>query len=509
MSHLSDFPFTSGSGPTICERNSRLIRDSNIGVLDYRKIRVKEAITYKKSLASSELSQREIFKNTIDDTLLDKLINRWSTHGIAGLFEELSNVKNIPVILQNAFLKIHGLTNSVKQMKERLMPINVITELPSCKTLFTCHPHTGRLAVVVMENTVKVLNLNRIGESAQEVILRDKRITKITCLSWRPKSSISIAAGYDGGIMVWLLDPSTVTSIKPGSHMARHLSSADMTDVTSLSWCSDGKLLACTIKNSSSFWIWNIFTQSSTPINRVGPNLSFVSWSPCKQRLLTSTNSATFRIWETLTWTSEKWTDLNGKCTSACWSSCGIFLLFSVSDDPVIYYTNFFADKNTQTIDIAGSGTALKCADVSSISIPDGDGEISIGGSIAQMCWDPTDSRLALLFHGDSTNQSYIALYHTRKQPNLQLVPCGFIRGDEDEIPIAIDFVHGYEKGALLSVYWSNEEISLIPLLFNHSLSPLVNKNDVSCLDSTIHTAIDDIGEVSSMNNNVTLYSAQ
>lgn len=511
MSRLSDFPHPSPSGAaTVCERNSRLVCESNIGVLDYRKISVKEAFAHTKSLACSEMSCKEIFKNTTDETLLETLRNKWSSDGLGGVLKELSHMKQTPQLVQSVLLKCCVWINSIRKLRESILTSpKMAIELPQRKTLFTCHPHTGRLAVIIKESTVKVLNLNRIGESDQEVILRDKRISLITCLSWRPKSSISIAAGSTSGIMVWLLDPNTVTSIKPGSHLARFLSTDEMTEVTSISWCADGKLLACSCKNSSYFWVWNILSQSSTPIHRVGSNLSFVNWSPCKQRLLTTSNSSTFRIWETLTWSCEKWENLNGKCTSSCWSSCGTYLLFSVSDESVIYYTSFFSDNCGETIDIAGSGTALKCADVSAVSFPNGDSEISIGGSIADMSWDPTDSRLAVLFHGDSTNQPYIALYHTRKQPNLQLIPCGFIRGNDDETPLGLDFVRGYEKGSLLSVYWSSEEISFVPLLFNHSLSPLIQKSDVSIIDSTVHPSVDEIGEVPSMHNNVTLYSAE
>jgi hypothetical protein len=214
-------------------------------------------------------------------------------------------------------------------------------------------------------------------------------------------------------------------------------------------------------------------------------------------------------------WTSEKWSDLEGKCTSACWSSCGSFLLFSVSDESVIYYTHFYSDSTNNKIDIGGSGTALKCADVSKVIYPteSEDAGIEIGGLICDMAWDPTDSRLAVTFYdGTGGNcQPFIALYHTRKLPNLHLIPCGFIRGDEGQTPVNIDFVCGYDKGALLSVYWSNEEISLVPLLFNHNLaSPrFVHTDDVS-LDTTTTgvVSVDDIGEVPSMQNRTILYSA-
>jgi len=506
MSHLSEFPHP-GSAPTLCEMNSKLIDKSNIGVLDYRKLSVKEAFSQKKSLACSEILSKEVFKN-VNETVFDRLQNKWYSDGLIGILEVIRSLEQVPVHIQTAFSKLLKWVHVVKEWKHAILPKKVAVDVPGKSRILTCHPHTGRIAIIIKESIIKVLNLNRIGETDQKVILRDKRISEVTCFSWRPKSSISMAAGCNSGILVWLLEPSTASTVKPGSHMARFLSSSSMpSEVSSISWSPDGKLLACTCKNSPSFWIWNILSQSCTPLHRVGPSLSFVSWSPCNQRLLASTNSSTFRIWETMTWTSEKWEDLNGKCTSACWSSCGSFMLFSVSDEPVIYYTHFYTDNTTKTIDIGGSGTALKCADVSKVSFPNGDSEIQTGGLICDMAWDPTDSRLAVTFYDGDGCQPYIGLYHTRKMPNLHLIPCGFVRGDDGQTPVDIDFVHGYDKGALLSVYWSSEDISLIPLLFNHNLSSPFPETDETSV-GTVFPVVDNIGEIPAMHNNVALYSA-
>lgn len=217
-----------------------------------------------------------------------------------------------------------------------------------------------------------------------------------------------------------------------------------------------------------------------------------------------------------MSWTSEKWENLEGKCTSACWSSCGAFLLFSVSGESVVYYTHFYNDNTGNAINVGGSGTALKCADVSKVAFPihheEGDvDEISVGGLVCDMVWDPTDSRLAVTFYDDETSsqcQPYIALYHTRKSPNLHLIPAGFIRGEAGQRPVDIDFVRGYDKGALLSVYWTDEEISLVPLLFNHNLSSPLPQADEVCLDTTNVVSVDNIGEVPSMQNHTILFSA-
>jgi len=512
MSHLHEFPPPSTSDATLCERNSKLIDNSATNVLDYRKISVKETLLHKKSLACTEMTPKEVFQS-VEETVLDKLFTKWEIEGLAGVLGEIESMEQVPVHLRTVVTKLHALTDTLTQWKNLALPKKVVTYVPGKHQTMVCHPHTGRIAVIAKESTIKLLNLNRIGETDQEVILRDKRITEVTCLAWRPRAALSIAAGCRDGIMVWLLDPTTAATLKPGSHAARFLSSEIMPSaVSSISWCADGKLLACTCQNSSSFWVWNILSQQSTPLHRVGPPLSFVSWSPCNRRLLAATNAPTFRLWETMLWTSEKWADLEGKCTSAVWSSCGAFLLFSVSDEALIYYTHFYSDSVDNKINIGGSGTALKCADVSKVTFPGECSEegIEVGGLICDMAWDPTDSRLAVTFYdGTSGNcQPYIALYHARKLPNLHLIPCGFIRGDEGQTPVNIDFVRGYDKGALLSVYWSDEEISLIPLLFNYNLaSPFLQADEV-CLDTTTVVSVDNIGEVPSMQNRTILYSA-
>jgi len=342
MSHLHDFPPPSTTDATLCERNSKLVDKSATNVLDYRKISVKETLLHKKSLACSEMmTPQEVFKS-VEEGAMDKIVSRWESGGLVGVLEELETMEQTPAKLKVVVNKLHSLVEMLIQWKEAALPKKVVTEVPGKRQIMVCHPHTGRLAVITKESTVKLLNLNRIGETDQEVVLRD-----------------------------------------------------------------------------------------------------------------TASN----------------------------------------------------------TIDIGGSGTALKCADVSKVVFPTDDTNIEIGGLICDMAWDPTDSRLAVTFYdGTSGNrQPFIALYHTRKLPNLHLVPCGFVRGSEGQTPINIDFVHGYDKGALLSVYWSDEEISLVPLLFNHNLSSprFIQAEDVSLDTTTVTTAgVDNIGEVPSMQNRTVLYSA-
>jgi len=211
-------------------------------------------------------------------------------------------------------------------------------------------------------------------------------------------------------------------------------------------------------------------SQTGSAVQRVGSDLSFVDWSPCGQRLISTTQSGIFRIWETKTWDCTKWADLNGQCTNSCWSSDGSHLLFTVQNEPYIYATQFFNNKNDNTIDIGGSGVAMKCTNLSSfasdIEVENSDDNSDI--SIKQMAWNPTNARLAVIIEIDGKRK--IALYHTQVKPQLQLVPCGYINGEIDEEALQIEFLHGFENGALLVVYWSSGHISLIPLYFNYQL---------------------------------------
>jgi WD40 repeat protein len=264
MSHLHDFPPPNSTDTTLCERNSKLIDKSATNVLDYRKISVKETLLHKKSLACSEMTPKEVFQS-VEESAMDKILTKWEGEGLLGVLAEIESMDHIPAQLRVVVSKLHSLTDTLIQWKNVVLPKKVVTEVPGKRQIMVCHPHTGKIAVIAKESTVKLFNLNRIGETDQEVVLRDKRITEVTCLAWRPKAALSISAGCRSGIMVWLLDPTTAATLKPGSHAARFLASDSMPSaVTSMSWCSDGKLLACTCQSSSSFWVWNIFSQHNT-----------------------------------------------------------------------------------------------------------------------------------------------------------------------------------------------------------------------------------------------------
>ena len=480
MAFLSHFPPPNPNAATVCERNYELISDTSpqANVLDYSRFSVENSTTKSgHSLACLETKCKPAFIQE-ELTYIEHLKVKWQENGLTGLINELQDSGKLPAFLNKVsallttILKYVPSPNLIIGQKEE--------DLPSfCKNReslpFASHKNIGKLAIATKNGLIKIIDINSTREDP--IVLRDKKQHSISCLQWRPLSSMSIAAGCQGGVLVWLLDSSS-NLVRPSSNMTRFFQTP--APVTSISWSKDGKMLACACANSPTFWIWNIVTQQSTAMHRPGAAILDLSWSPCGLRLLTTTLSNMFRVWESETWLSEKWGNLKGCCTNAVWSPCGTVLLFAVAEECVIYSSKFFDRKDDTAIDLGGTGVATKSADTS-VECWDVDGDqIQVGGNISGMALDPTGSRLAVMFEGADSNQPYIALYCTTFQPVIQLVPCGFISGKDGETPLSMSFVNGYNRGALLAVCWSSETVSLIPLLFNNCTSPRLPTSETS-----------------------------
>ena len=69
------------------------------------------------------------------------------------------------------------------------------------------------------------------------------------------------------------------------------------------------------------------------------------------------------------------------------------------------------------------------------------------------MVWDPSGERLAVHF---APNEDYtsplVAVFQTRIHPVLEIMPCGFVRGDLGETPHIITFQPKFDMGALLTI---------------------------------------------------------
>ncbi|MGH0180562.1 UNVERIFIED_CONTAM: hypothetical protein FKN15_004567 [Acipenser sinensis] len=177
----------------------------------------------------------------------------------------------------------------------------------------------------------------------------------------------------------------------------------------------------------------------------------------------------TKRVWETSMWTCERWPTLTGRCQTGCWSPDGSRLLFSVQGESVIYALSF-ANTPGELLGQAGdSKSSVIVADLSETTFETSSGETSVGGEIQTLVWDPRGERLAVLLKGNpekSDSRSIIAVFKTRTSPIFELLPCGFVQGEEGADPHLIHFHPHFQKGALLTVCWCNGRISHIPFYF-------------------------------------------
>ncbi|ROT79606.1 hypothetical protein C7M84_001664 [Penaeus vannamei] len=122
--------------------------------------------------------------------------------------------------------------------------------------------------------------------------------------------------------------------------------------------------------------------------------------------------------------------------------------------------------------------------------------EVSVGGPVKQLAWDPRSERLAVVFR----DTECVALFHTHTHPSLHLAPGGFIRGEPGHIPVSISFQHNLNTGAVLSVVWSSGQVQHIPMRFA-SREPLNTTIIAGNLNSSIRASA--LNSSLAMNNSV------
>lgn len=200
-----------------------------------------------------------------------------------------------------------------------------------------------------------------------------------------------------------------------------------------------------------------------------GGGVTFLAWSPDGSKVLAATPSAVFKVWEAQMWTCEKWPTIKGRCQTGCWSPDGSRLLFTVLGESVIYSLSFSEYRGDMQGQVGGSKTASIVADLSETTFETPYGEERVGGAVQSMAWDPTGERLAVIIRGDprtAGTQTVVAVFRTRNSPVFELLPCGFLRGEQSAEPQLIAFHPCFQKGALLTVCWSTGTISHIPFFF-------------------------------------------
>ncbi|KAL7989823.1 hypothetical protein Chor_012489 [Crotalus horridus] len=294
---------------------------------------------------------------------------------------------------------------------------------------FAWHPHTNKFAVALLDDSIHVYNTN----STIVPILKHRLQRNVALMAWKPLCASILAVGCHSCVLIWHLDPTSLsTSFPPLLH------------------------------------VWDVSTENCIQLQWFGGGgVTYLAWSPDGSKVLAATPSAVFRVWEVQMWTYEKWPTLKGPCRTACWSPDGSRLLFTVQGESVIYSLSFLEYSGEQQRQVGGSKTASIVADLSETTFETLYGEERIGGEVQSMVWDPSGERLAVVIQGNlDASKTIIAVFRTRNNPVFELLPCGFLQGEDGVQPQLVTFHPCFKKGALLTVCWSNGSISHVPFFF-------------------------------------------
>jgi len=265
-----------------------------------------------------------------------------------------------------------------------------------------------------------------------------------------------LAVGCQAGVLLWHVDPASVVS-RPSTSCVTKLFRAGHTPVTGVCWDPHGKLLVSCSPADTSMLVWSPASEVATPLRRVGGGgVSLVKWSPDGSKLFQATPGRTFRVWSCQDWSPERWTvgGARGRVCSAAWSPRGDHVVFATTDESVLYAMCFSA----------GAGdAAIPVMDLASITTYDEQQEITAGGLVQDLAWDPSGERLAISFR----STPLVALLAARPATSLSLSPVGWVRGEEGERPSCLAFQPSEAVGgALLTVGWSSGRVQHIPMVF-------------------------------------------
>ncbi|XP_065896924.1 aladin-like [Dysidea avara] len=322
------------------------------------------------------------------------------------------------------------------------------------------HPIHNWLAIARQDDSIEVKSVLREGHSC---VLKDSKQVGATCLQWRPHFQAMLAVGTETGIALWSIDGGVLQS-RLASSLLRFDRYPGHVPVTSLTFSPDGHLLVSACPANSIMLVWDVSLGVATPLQRIGGGgVSLVSWSPDGLRVFAAMPTPMFRLWECNKWSCEKWSNLSGRCIAASWSPAGDYLLFAMERDHFVYYVH--CDRSGQASSTF-SGNAVKCADLSPHCFESSGPacDTQVGGWIQSMAWDSSGERLAVIFTRDSPGYDLVAILHTNLRTGVEVIPGGFLRGQEGEAPVCVDFKVTSEGQRVLATAWTSGRISLTPM---------------------------------------------
>uniref|UniRef100_A0A673JUL5 Aladin seven-bladed propeller domain-containing protein n=1 Tax=Sinocyclocheilus rhinocerous TaxID=307959 RepID=A0A673JUL5_9TELE len=477
MCSLGVFPAPVTAAQTLLERNNELLgvvcvwlQPCDLPSPQFTRDTLKGHSRPESSSRSAFLDQR--------DTLWMRSAGAWRDAGLHGLLDEITNsAEEVPRFLAVGSACVLALLRWASSFHGSLFPHltlssdEMVAEFSqmldwsdSALRSFAWHPHTDKFAVALLDDSIRIYKSN----SSATPTLKHRCQRSVCALQWKPLCGSALAVACQSCLLIWHVDPTSLstrycsnTSVSLSLSLSLSLS---VSPITSIAWSPTGSLLVSASPVDTAMMVWDVAAESAVPLQRVGGGgVTYLSWSPDGSRLLAATPSALFRVWETRMWTCERWPCLKGSCQSACWSPDGGCLLLSMQGERVIYALTF-SDLT------GGSKAASVVADLSETSFPGPDGDLTVGGEVCSLSWDPRGERLAVLLKGDSqavNHPSVIAVFKTRSSPVFELLPCGFVMGEAGAEPRFMQFHPHFQHGALLTVCWSDGRISHVPFYFS------------------------------------------
>ncbi|XP_061760585.1 aladin [Nerophis ophidion] len=492
MCSLSLFtpPLPSGH-TTLCESNNELLSGSNPAELLKQESSPLSLYFPRESMklhCRTESSSKAAFLDH-SETLWTRSAAVWRDSGFTGLLNEIKNShEEVPTWLSMSSGCILALLERIYSFHGSLFPHltlsseNMIAEFsqtlnwPDCVVrAFAWHPHTDKFAVALLDDSIKIYN----PKSATTPTLKHRLQRSVAAVQWKPLCASDLAVACQNCLLVWHVDPCSL-STRPSSGCAQVLSHPGHSPVTSIAWSPSGHLLVSASPMDTAMMVWDVAAESCVPLQRVGGGgVSFLSWSTDGSHILASTPSALFRVWETRMWTCERWPCVKGRCQSGCWSPDGSRLLFTVQGETVIYALTFTDKQGALACTLKGPLAAAVVADLSETTFTTPEGDVTVGGEIQSLTWDPRGERLAVLLKGDpqADRPAIIAVFKTRTRPIFELLPCGFVQGNPGAEPRLMQFHPKFQHGALLTVCWSTGRITHVPFYFMSGNPPQLGFN--------------------------------
>ncbi|XP_043268642.1 aladin [Venturia canescens] len=357
------------------------------------------------------------------------------------------------------------------------------------------HPHCTRLAVATRDDRIRIFS-----KGIQSVaVLRHSGQKSVCAMNWRPNAGRELAAACHGGVLVWTIELGAASNSLSHATFLKHRNHAP---VTSVAWHPQGDILVSCSPSDLNMIVWDVAKEIGVPLKRVGGGgLCFARWSPCGMKLLAATCRTVFRVWNIGIggpWDADRWTVPNGRVAAACFGP-NQMLLFVSTEDPATVFSlplqeNIFDVKKTASID--GAKMAYPVIDLNRVTFDTNlliNEDVTVGGRVTSMDWDPSGKYLAILFQ----DCPYVAIFMTNIEPNSRLTeikPGCLVKGFQHEVPNCMQFHQNYDSklaATCLTIAWSSGRVQQFPIVgkgeipsdYSRSLgtiaSPFARRNDL------------------------------